>query len=119
MTQTTPKPAARIRGLLVLLPVAAGLVGLATRVSGETAGTGETPRQTRALPIRGVVRALEEATISTEIIASVSKIGFKEGQFFFSQGTWKFLDIKNSLARKFGHSCLVLTGLTRPRKRNG
>lgn len=82
MTQTTPKPAARIRGLLVLLPVAAGLVGLATRVSGETAGTGETPRQTRALPIRGVVRALEEATISTEIIASVSKIGFKEGQFF-------------------------------------
>lgn len=38
--------------------------------------------KSRGLPIRGVVRPAEQATISTEIVATVAKVGFKEGQTF-------------------------------------
>jgi len=35
-----------------------------------------------SLPVHGVVRASQQATITTDLMARVSSIGFKEGQRF-------------------------------------
>ena len=61
--------------------VAGGCIGLGSAVSwsGERSAA---DAKLRGLPIRGVVEPAEEATIGTEIVAMVAKVGFKEGQSF-------------------------------------
>jgi RND family efflux transporter MFP subunit len=53
--------------------------GIAAAWSGEPS---RVDAKMRGLPIRGVVKPAEQATISTEIVATVAKVGFKEGQSF-------------------------------------
>lgn len=43
---------------------------------------GALPREDSRLPIRGIVRALNQASISTDVPARVSAIGFREAQAF-------------------------------------
>jgi membrane fusion protein, multidrug efflux system len=58
-----------------------GVIGLGTFAA---FGAENSTFQDRArnLPIRGVVRPVAQATISTDIVATVAKVGFKEGQAF-------------------------------------
>jgi membrane fusion protein, multidrug efflux system len=61
--------------------VAIGLLGCGINpaISDETSGYQD---RARKLPIRGVVRPLAQAVISTDIVATVSTVGFQEGQAF-------------------------------------
>lgn len=54
-------------------------IGASSAVSNENPAVQD---RARNLPIRGVVRPLTQAIISTDIAAPVAKVGFKEGQSF-------------------------------------
>jgi membrane fusion protein, multidrug efflux system len=60
---------------LALLPVLA--TARADDVSGSTA-----PSNDNDVPVRGVIRALDQAALSTELQAHVTVIGFREGESF-------------------------------------
>lgn len=69
--------------------LAAGLLGLAVVITSAfmhaPSATGQTITLTERvgkLPIRGVVRSLRQATISTELAAIIAKVGFREGERF-------------------------------------
>jgi RND family efflux transporter MFP subunit len=66
-------------GVSALCFAAITAAGMAAAISGERSAT---DAKLRGLPIRGVVKPAEQATISTEIVATVAKVGFKEGQSF-------------------------------------
>lgn len=59
------------------------LIGLALGASGLTrADDQDMPLNAAAVPARGVIRAIDQAALSTELTARVSKINFREGEAF-------------------------------------
>ncbi|MFN0217177.1 MAG: efflux RND transporter periplasmic adaptor subunit [Hyphomicrobium sp.] len=57
-------------------------IGLATATAGAAFGAGSAPIDDGGVPVRGVVKAVDQAAISTDIVAPVSKIGFRTGESF-------------------------------------
>jgi membrane fusion protein (multidrug efflux system) len=67
----------RRKSILIATIVAAGLV-----VTGRPAAENDATTIAMRLPIRGIVRAVNQAAISTDLAAPVTKVAFKEGEAF-------------------------------------
>ncbi len=65
--------------MCLCLGFAAAIVGAAVqaRAGVEPVGVSDA-----AVPVRGVIRAIDQAALSTELVARVLKIGFREGEAF-------------------------------------
>ena len=62
----------------IFAALALSLTGLSARAGGDNANA----LDEADLPVRGVVKAIDQAALSTDLNARVSKIGFREGQAF-------------------------------------
>ncbi len=72
-------------------------VGFGIVVTSIAVGTNITPSPAlagEALPLRGVVRALHQASISSEIVTPVLAVGFREGQRFAAGDTLLTFDCR-------------------------
>lgn len=68
-------------GYLVSLAAAAGLAAASVRAD-DIPPAPAPPQADEAVPVRGVIRALDQAALSTELQARAATIGFREGEAF-------------------------------------
>ena len=70
------------RCLLAGAVVLASVCGMSLNLAFGAEGQFDVNGGSSSLPVHGVVRASQQATITTDLAARVSSIGFKEGQRF-------------------------------------
>jgi RND family efflux transporter MFP subunit len=89
-------------GALRFLSIGAAVLASSHGISPHSAWAGEGQFDVNggssSLPVHGVVRASQQATITTDLMARVSSIGFKEGQRFNKGDTLITFDCRRQLA---------------------